>query len=485
MPQDRINFGPNQASGFEELGGAQSLAMNVVIDDTGTVTKRPGIATFSEFPSTSIDSTGVIGLYQTYDGKYFAVGNDTNLRNIYRVDNGSFINISQSPNQQLNGKGRPIFTETEVFLVAAGGANIQKVKKDTVISSRLGGNPPFATHVAANSSRLLANDTTVDRTKVRFSGISQGTIDTSGHERWDNTGIVSDGGFFTAEARPDEVIGVYENTNEVFVFGQDNVQIFVPDPTPLVFVPAVTREFGLAAPYSVIRKDQEFLWIDQYRRIVYSDGRTFETIEKPIKKQLDSMTTVADAFGYRVLIGHIDCFVWTFPTDGRTFAFQMGGGWSQWAGYSSTTANFIPLKISAHHLSKVNGKNFVGTTEGKLGVLSQSQGSDLGDLVVARATSGFIDRKTDNRKLCRSIKIACRRGESSTRAFGTLEWRDSHGAYGTPLRIDFGTTGDDYVEVEFRSLGTYRRRDWRFTFSDSSPNLSLVKVTETFDILGT
>lgn len=482
MPQEPISFGPFQESSYDELGGASPSAINVVIDEKGTVYKRPGISTYDVAPSTVVDSNGIIGLYSTNDSQLFAIGGNNLSRPIYKLSGGSSSSLSSLPASTLTGSGRPTFTETEVFLVIAGGNDIQKVRLDTNVSSRLGGSPPFSTHVTANSSRLLANDVTVDKTKVRFSGISQGTIDTSGHEEWDNTGITEDGGFFTAEARPDNVVAIHEATNEIFVWGQDNVQIFVPDTTN-VFLSGATREFGCIAPYSIIKKDQEFIWLDQHRRFVYSDGRTFQQIEKPIKRQLDALSTVSDCFGYRVLIGHIDCFVWTFPAAGTTFAYQVGGGWSQWNGWDSSQSNFKVLQVLSHHLRRDGGVNVVGTISGKIGKFSQNAYDDLGDLIVSRVDSGFLDRGTDNRKLCKAVKIAIRRGQNSSESLGRLEWRDSPGNWNGPIHLDTGSIGDDYIVKEFRGLGTYRRRQWRFTFSDSV-NLALVKVTEEFEILG-
>ena len=225
--QGVINFGPNQESGYEELAGAQSLAMNVVIDGKGTVSKRPGIATLSEFPSSVVDSDGIDSIYHSYDGDYFAIGGSTTSRKIYKVFGGNAVEISSNATSRLTGNARPIIAETESFIIIAGGFKLQKIKKSDFTCSRLGGNPPLSSHISANSSRLLSNDVTVDRTKVRYSGISIGTTDTSGHESWDVTGNAEDAGFFTAEARPDKVVALYENTNEVFVFGQDNVQVFV------------------------------------------------------------------------------------------------------------------------------------------------------------------------------------------------------------------------------------------------------------------
>jgi len=482
MPQADISFRNDQQSSFEELGGASPFAFNVVIDRNGVVTKRPGVTTHPDLPESVVDADGITGLYVSNDSQVYAIGGTPNQRNIYKLASGSALNLSTTPNSKLRGTERPTFAETEVFMVLAGGSNIQKVNLFTQESSLLGGDPPLASHVIANSSRLLANDVAIDKTKVRFSGISQGTVDTSGHEMWDNTGLSEDGGFLTAEARPDPVMAVWENTNEVFVWGKDNLQIFVPDANS-IFAPAATRESGTLAPYSIIKQGQDFFWLDQHRRIVYSDGRTFQNLEAPIKRQLDALADPTDCFGYRVFTGHVDALVWTFPSDGCTFAYQVGGGWSRWEGWSSEYGNFKPLIVNAHHLRRDGGVNLVGTSTGRVGQFSLSSFSDLGDKVVAYVQSGFEDRGTDNLKRCRSVKLALRRGSSTAASIGKLEYRDDTGPWNQALYIDTGVTGDNNCVRELRGLGVYRRRQWRFTFSDTA-NLSLVKVTETFDVLG-
>ncbi len=480
MPQENIVFGPLQESSYDELGGSSPLAINVIIDKNGVVYKRPGISTYDVAPSTVIDSSGIKGLYTTNDSQLFAVGSTNLNRKIYKISGGSSTDLSQVPNTTLIGTGRPTFTETEVFLIIAGGSDIQKVTLSGNVSSRLLGDPPQATHVAANSSRILANDATIDKTKVRFSGISQGTLDTSGHENW-SVGTASDGGFFTAEARPDNVVAIYENTNEIFVWGTDNFQVFVPD-SSTIFAPAATREFGTIAPYSIIKKDQDFFWLDQHRRFVYSDGRTFKNLEKPIKKKLDSLSSVSDCFGYRVLIGHIDCFVWTFPTAGVTFCYQIDGGWSEWHGWDINQSNFKPFQVLSHHLRRDGGVNVVGTLDGHIGKISQDSYDDLGELIVSRVDSGFISHGTSNRKHCKKISITARRGENSSVPLGRLQWRDDTGVFGNDLFVDFGSTGDYETTKEFYSLGYYRNRQWRWVFSDSV-NQSLIRVTEEFSVL--
>ncbi len=482
MPQADISFGPNQEGSYDELGGASPRAINVVIDPKGVVSKRPGIAAYDSAPSGVVDASGITGLYADNTSQLFAIGGTPNARHIYKLANGVAADLSLAPNSTLRGIKRPIFAETEAHLVIAGGSNMQKVDLQTLQSTLLGGNPPVASHVVANSSRLAANDLTVDKTKVRFSGIFQGTVDTTGMEQWDNTGLTEDGGFFSAEARPDPVMAVHENTNEIFVWGKDNVQIFSPDATS-IFAPSATRESGTLAPYSIIKQGQDFFWLDQHRRIVYSDGRSFQNLEGPIKRQLDELSDPTDCFGYRVFVGHIDCLVWTFPTDGRTFVYQIGGGWSEWFGWEESAAQFKSFIVNAHYLRRDGGLNVIGTTDGRIGKFSLSNYDDRGEKVVSYVESGFNNRDTDNLKRCRSVNIAIRRGSNAAASLGRLEYRDDTGPWNEPIYIDTGVTGDNNCVRRIHSLGTYRRRQYRWTFSDSV-NLSLLKVTETFDVLG-
>jgi hypothetical protein len=479
---EAISFAPNQDSSSEELGGASPYALNVIVDGNGVVSKRPGIKAYSVAPSGVIDSTGIAGLYAANDGQLFAVNNAVNSRHIYKIANGSATQVDHLPDETLIGNGRPIFAETEVYLIIAGGLNIQKVKLSNLESSRLGGDPPLATHVVANSSRLLANDSFVDKTKVRFSGVFQGTVDTSEMEDWTVDGNPDHGGFFTAEARPDNILAIADNTNEIFVWGTDNLQVFVPD-TNLIFAPAATREIGTCAPYSIIKKDQEFFWLDQYRRIVYSDGRSFQNIDKPIKNQLEALSNPSDCFAFRMILGNKECFVWSFIQDQVSYVYQVDSGWAIWSSYDSANANFSRLNILSHHLRRDGGVNVVGTYDGRVGFLDPNTPDDLGEKIVASVATGFLDRGSDNRKFCKSVKISGRRGSTSTQSLGRLEWRDSTGPWNGPLYFDFGSTGDYDIVKEFRSLGTYNRRQWKFSFSDSA-NLSLVRVQEEFEVLG-
>ena len=249
-----IAFVNQQASGWEELAGASPLAMNVMVDGRGCVRRRPGIRSYAGAPSTVVSATGITGIHGTRNRLLIAIGASGAERPIFSLSSGGYTILGGGlPPAGLRGTRRPVFAETEMLLVIAGGENLQKIELATATSSRLGGNPPFASHVVANHLRLLANDTVVDKAAVRFSDIAGGQTSFAGHEVWTYAGFGTSG-YFTAEGKPDDVAALMENTNEVFVPGTGTIQVFQPDPT-VTYAPVGTTELGTIASYSIIKVD--------------------------------------------------------------------------------------------------------------------------------------------------------------------------------------------------------------------------------------
>jgi hypothetical protein len=59
MPQAPISFANQQATGQEPLGGAPGVAVNVVVDQTGAVRRRPGIVAAPNTFSGVVDPSGI------------------------------------------------------------------------------------------------------------------------------------------------------------------------------------------------------------------------------------------------------------------------------------------------------------------------------------------------------------------------------------------------------------------------------------------
>lgn len=474
MPALPIGFGPVQGSGLEETAGASPAACNVVLEATGAVRRRPGIAAIEEAPATAVDSLGIRALHVIEAGDIIAVGGliASSRSHIYRVAGGAAVDLSPTPERELLGSARPSIAETEMLIVLAGGGRIQKVQLSGFQSSELSADAPQASFVIANSLRLLANDIANTKTTVFYSGIAVGPLTFAGHEDW----ATADAGSFQAEARPDPVVALAETSNEVLVFGSKTLQVYGPDPVSR-FVPVIGLDVGCLAGDSVVNVDGQFAWLDDRRRLVMSGGRSVQSLSDPaIAQTLKDVAAVDDCFGLRLRMGRLDAIGFTFPTDGRTFVLQQGGGWAQWSGWSA--GNYAPWPVRCAHVTK--GRCLVGLDDGRIGELSAAAQTDLGDPIAAHATTGFITRDTEAWKHCEAVNLAIRH-ETGAQGLVWLDYRDDLGEWNSlPVELD-GSRGS-LTEVEWRGLGTYRRRQWRVRF-DGTTEVVLSAATESFSIL--
>ena len=211
-----------------------------------------------------------------------------------------------------------------------------------------------------------------------------------------------------------------------------------------------------------------------------SDGRGVNGISDGISGTIYALSRVDDCFGYRVITGNMDAVVWTFPTDGKTFAFHKGSGWSQWAGFDG---NWTPFKVSATTYRRSDASTVAATTDGFLGRFDSSAVSDLGETINAYTVTGYLDRGTDMIKQCRCVRLSLRRGTvtGTTGPQAWLCWRDRPGEWQGRVPIDLGRSSDTEIVVQIRSLGVYRRRQWMFEFSGTE-ELILVRASEEFEV---
>lgn len=480
MPSAAIDFGPKQRSGDHELGGASPAAFNVTVDGGAVVRRRPGIQAYSVAPAGAVDASGVSLLHETADGTLFAVDNDALTKAIYVVAAGVATDISAVSGERIVGARRPTIAETEAMVVFAGGGPVIKVEFAAMATAALGGNPPQGSHIVANNARLLLNNVLSDTNRIDFSGTASGSS-VAGHETW---GVTLTSGFFNAEGRPDPVVALHENTNEVFAFGKTTMQFFAPDPDS-IYAPVTTRENGCQAPYSVVKADQAFAWLDHTRRIVVSDGRSLQVLSDGIQQTLNDIPVVSDCHGYRFKSGPVEALVFSFPTDERTFAYQVGGGWAQWAQYDGS--NWTPFPVLCHHLAASSGENLVGLTDGRVCRLVNGVADDLGSPIVASVTSGFDGRGSALRKHTKDVRVCMKRGQvgATSGTVGLLRYRDDLGPWSDAIPVYVGDPSDPQPVISLGRMGwPYRVRQWQFEFS-AAADYALAWVQEEYEELPT
>lgn len=469
-----ISFSDGQMSGLEELAGASPAVINVVHDLSDTVRTRPGLSTWDEFPAVVPNASSVIGMwiwgeylvYCTTDRKLWAL-----------ISPGLVVALSDATAAtQLDGSLRPVAVATRSRIVIIGGGVPQKWE-GAGLSARLGGSPPAGNGIAAIATRLVISD--VLNTGI-FYWSDPGEL--AGHEVWNGDDASAE-----AESRPDRLVTLGSTTGELLGFGQETLQIFVPDDTA-IFAPVTSAEVGCLSAASVIKWEGRYAFLDDQRRIVASDGRGFEELSSPgMSQTIWRFATVSDCWGFRARLDASDLLGWVFPTEGRACVYNATvKKWAEWRSLGATGL-WMPWMGQSHVYWPAKGIHLVGLEDGTIAKLDPTVFTEVGSTLKAQIRTGFGNRGNGNRKVCQRLQLTMRRGSTSstdTAPLAEVRWRDGLGAMSSPLRFSLGVAGDLEATVQKWTLGTpYVTRQWEITMSDAS-EFVLAGAEETFVPLG-
>ena len=476
-----IPFYASEDRSSDPLTGAMPLSVNVIADQSNALPSRPGVSAWADFPAGAASASPVIGItswrtflvWVTQDRKIHAM-----------AIGGGLIELSDTDTDtKLDGGLRPSFVPGRNMLVIAGGGAIQKWT-GTGVSSRLlndgaGGDPPDTNQVVAVAQRLIAA-VKGDSGQLWWSGPLEE------YENWD----MATGGssYIQAAAKPDPIVALTDNTNEVFAWGQFTLQVFAPanlavdanDTNNLLdFAPSRTANIGVTARDSICPVDDTFVALDRIRRIILTDGRTYSDISGQVSKLLRDFEVVDDCWSFRMRYSKWDCIVFMFPTVGRGLIFNAKSSrWSEWI-YSTDGGKPSPIQItSAYHWAEQN-VFLLGMSDGSIATLDDEATTDLGAPIIVELVSGFQTHGTTDQKACKTLMLSFRADKVGGNA--RLWRRDNLGAWTLTKQIDVVSTIP--ANKQIRSIGVYRQRQWKVRYT-AGDGFRLISVFEEYEPLG-
>lgn len=476
----------DQKSGIEELGGGSPRIINAVVevDSSGKVAavrSRPGIGPCPIWIQGDSIGSPVIGIGTFEESVHpdlgdhvdlVLVGEDRRIWHVAIAGEESQLIASSTPDvsTKLVGSKRPVFAASKSHVVIAGGGTLQ-LWENAGLARRLSGSPPDATHACYLANRIVCNDTAAGmQERIWWSGAGE-----TNHETWFALN------YNEADARADKIRALLENTNELFAFGSETLQVASPDPV-VGFAFGRAMNIGCSSPYSPVRSGDEFVWLNNYRRFVMSDGRSYQEIGNDIAYTMAGMV-VDDGWGWRADLGKADLCGWVFPTSQRTFIWQRESGtWGEWRSRDANGQIVNFMATSLNHVTQT-GNVCVGLDDGTLGELTFDAVTDNGRTFPVELVSGFINWDTEFAKRCISVRFTFKRGPNTTGTMARkvlISYRDDLGAFNSPAEFDLGAIGDYAATVEIRSAGRYRRRQWRLQF-ESDAALVFCGAEETFE----
>jgi outer membrane protein assembly factor BamB len=150
--------------------------------------------------------------------------------------------------------------------------------------------------------------------------------------------------FASAEGMPDNLISLFVDHREVWLFGTQSVEVWYnagDTPFPLARIQGAVNELGCAATFSVAKMDNSLFWLGSDARgqgIVFrANGYTGQRISThAVEYAIQSYGTISDAIAFTYQQDGHAFYVLTFPTAQKTWVFDVAtGAWHERAGFAN------------------------------------------------------------------------------------------------------------------------------------------------------
>jgi len=154
--------------------------------------------------------------------------------------------------------------------------------------------------------------------------------------------------FASAEGNPDNVVAVFVDHREVWVFGSNSTEVWYDAGLldfPLTRIQGAFNELGCAAPYSIAKMDNQVYWLGKDARgqgIVYKAagyiGQRVST--HAIEWQMQEYADLTDAVGYTYQQDGHSFYVLNFPSADTTWVYDVAtGAWHERASFANGEFN--------------------------------------------------------------------------------------------------------------------------------------------------
>ena len=284
--------------------------------------------------------------------------------------------------------------------------------------------------------------------------------------------------FASAESVPDKLVRIIRDHNEIWMFGTKSIEVFGSsgDSFPFARISGATQEMGCAAPHSVCRMDNSLFWLGAdergdamfWRAQGYQPGRISM---HPLEEEMRSYARIDDAFAYSYQQSGHSFYVVTFPTAGKTWAYDAST--QQWGerAYRADTNRLERVRDNCHVFHE--RKHLVGDHEtGDIYELDLDTYTDNGAPI--ERIKSFQHMTSDNvRQFFDSLTLDMQAGVGNSADSDpqvSLRWSDDGGnTWSTMLTASLGQVGQFASKPNFNRLGMGRSRVFEVSMAVDGP----------------
>lgn len=289
--------------------------------------------------------------------------------------------------------------------------------------------------------------------------------------QWDSTEFAS------AEGSPDITVGHIVDHLELWLFGQNSIEIWQDTGNadfPFQRTPNAFLEVGCASKWTICKLDNSIFWLGQNDRgagIVYrvNGYAPVRVSDFGVENAIQRYSTISDAYAFTYQqLGH-DFYVITFPTAGVTWVYDVANNlWHERAYYEPDGSGFTQWRC-AGHLYFAN-MNLCGDYEnGNLYSLEPDVNTDNGGILKRVRVTQALE-KEQARIIYHKLQVDMETGISKTGKDASLMLRfsnDGHTWSGIKS-ASVGKTGEYAKRVIYRRLGQGRNRLWEISMTDDA-----------------
>ena len=182
--------------------------------------------------------------------------------------------------------------------------------------------------------------------------------------------------------RPDKVLRVIRAQNRVIVFCESSIEGFYVVTTldfPYSKDRGVSLKKGTRSRWSVALEDETLFWLGDDLQVYMMRGLQSQRISSPsISYQISQLTTHSDAEGYAFTLNDHTFYVLTFPTDRKTFVYDLSNGfWYQWGKLN----NGVVEEEIGYKYYRIYDSHVIGDDSGNVYVMDDTVYTDNGSLI--------------------------------------------------------------------------------------------------------
>jgi hypothetical protein len=280
--------------------------------------------------------------------------------------------------------------------------------------------------------------------------------------------------FATAESSPDDILRVFVDHRELWLFGSDSIEIWVNTGNadfPFERQPGTILERGTASGASVAKMDSSVFWLGSDKIIYRAQGyQPVRISTHPIEQAIAGYSTISDAEAFCYTLDGHAYYVLTFPTEGATWVYDAST--QQWHERDSRASDVSLGRWRAQSYAYCYGKHLVGDfTTGTVWEMSPFVYAE-GDEDLVRMVQFPPLYAEGKRAFMSSLEVDMEVGVGLSSGQGSapqimLQWSDDGGnTWSNEHWRDIGGIGNYRTRVTWERLGSFRQRTIRLSVSD-------------------